>query len=56
MGDLAMPSREAMLDTIAYLRERYGGAEAYLLDGGLTTEQLARLRNRLVEANKEEAA
>ena len=45
---IAMPSREAMLDTIAYLRERYGGAEQYLLDGGLTTEQLNRLHARLV--------
>jgi protein tyrosine/serine phosphatase len=53
---LAMPSRAAMLDTLAYLRERYGGAERYLLDGGMTTEQLARLRARLVKAKGEESA
>ncbi len=53
---MAMPSREAMLDTLAYLRERYGGAERYLLDAGMTTEQLARLRSRLVKPDKEEAA
>jgi protein tyrosine/serine phosphatase len=52
---IAMPSREAMLDTLAYLRERYGGAERYLLDGGMTSEQLARLRARLVDANTEVA-
>jgi protein tyrosine/serine phosphatase len=52
---LAMPSREAMLDTLAYLRERYGGAERYLLDAGMTQDQMARLRARLVDA-KEGAA
>jgi protein tyrosine/serine phosphatase len=52
---LAMPSREAMLDTLAYLRERHGGAERYLLDGGMTADQLQRLRARLVDA-KEGAA
>jgi protein tyrosine/serine phosphatase len=52
---LAMPSREAMLDTLAYLRERYGGAERYLLDGGMTREHLSRLRARLVAANTGEA-
>lgn len=53
---LAMPSREAMLDTLNYLRERYGGAEQYLRDGGMTTDQLARLRARLVDAKEQEAA
>lgn len=53
---IARPSREAMLDTLAYLRERYGSAERYLRDSGVTTEQLARLRDRLVNANKEESA
>jgi protein tyrosine/serine phosphatase len=51
LSRLAVPSREAMLDTLAYLRERYGGAERYLLDGGMTTGQLERLRARLVNAN-----
>ena len=31
---LADPSREAMLETLAHLRRRHGGAEAYLLAGG----------------------
>jgi protein tyrosine/serine phosphatase len=53
---MAMPSREAMLETLAYLRERYGGAEQYLRDGGMTSEQLERLRARLVEAHTQEAA
>jgi protein-tyrosine phosphatase len=53
LSRLAVPSREAMLDTLAYLRERYGGAERYLLDGGMTTEQLEHLRARLVSANTE---
>lgn len=56
LSRLAVPSHEAMLDTLAYLRERHGGAERYLLEGGMTDEQLARLRARLVDANKEEAA
>jgi protein tyrosine/serine phosphatase len=53
---MAMPSREAMLDTLAYLRERYGGAERYLRDGGLTSDQLERLQARLVEAGRQETA
>jgi protein tyrosine/serine phosphatase len=56
LWDMSVPSREAMLDTLAYLRERYGGAERYLLDAGVTSEQLERLRARLVDAKKEEAA
>jgi protein tyrosine/serine phosphatase len=45
------PSREAMLDTLNYLRERYGGAERFLLDGGMTRDQIERLRARLVDTN-----
>ena len=52
----AVPSKEAMLETLAYLRERYGGAERYLLEGGMTNDQLARLRARLVDANESQAA
>lgn len=55
LSRIAVPSREAMLDTLAYLREHYGGAERYLLDGGMTAEQLERLRARMVDANKEAA-
>ena len=53
---ISVPSREAMLDTLAYLREQYGGAERYLLDGGMTSNQLERLRARLIDADSEEAA
>jgi protein tyrosine/serine phosphatase len=53
---MAMPSREAMLDTLAYLREHFGGAERYLLDGGMTSDQLQRLRARLVDARGEGVA
>ena len=35
--------------------KRYGGAERYLLDAGMTQDQMARLRARLVDA-KEGAA
>jgi protein tyrosine/serine phosphatase len=45
---LAEPRREAMLDTLAYLRQRYGSAEQYLLGAGLAADQLERLRARLV--------
>lgn len=52
---ISVPSRAAMLDTLAYLRERYGAAEQYLRDGGMTDEQLDRLRTRLVAAKGEQA-
>ena len=41
---------ERMLLTLEYLDERYGGAERYLLDHGLTPADLARLRDLLSEA------
>jgi protein tyrosine/serine phosphatase len=47
---LAEPRREAMLDTLGYLRQRYGGAAQYLLGAGMTDAQLERLRARLVNA------
>jgi protein tyrosine/serine phosphatase len=56
LWNLSVPSREAMLDTLAYLQERYGGAEPYLREHGMTTAQLQRLRVRLVEAKGAEAA
>jgi protein tyrosine/serine phosphatase len=46
---LATPTTDAMLDTLDYLRRRYGSAEAYLRGGGVSDEQLARLRARLLE-------
>jgi protein-tyrosine phosphatase len=44
---LSNPSREAMLDTLAYVRHRHGGPEAYLLAGGVTPADLQRVRTRL---------
>jgi protein tyrosine/serine phosphatase len=46
---LAMPARDAMLDTLAYMREKHESAEAFLRGGGLTNDQLDRLRARLLE-------
>ena len=46
---LAMPVREAMLDTLAYMRENHGTAEAFLLGGGVTAGQIGALRGRLLE-------
>jgi protein tyrosine/serine phosphatase len=46
---LAMPAREAMLDTLDYMREQHGSAEAFLAAGGLTDAQLTSLRERLLE-------
>ena len=40
---------EAMLETLRHLEERYGGAEEYALGGGMTQEQVDRLRRALVE-------
>jgi protein tyrosine/serine phosphatase len=39
---------ETMLTTLAHLREQHGGAEAYLIAGGLTRPEIARLRRRLL--------
>jgi protein-tyrosine phosphatase len=46
---LATPSREAMLEALAHLAAVHGPAEAYLRAGGLTDDQLARLRSRLLD-------
>lgn len=45
---LADPRHEAMLDTLGYVRERYRSVEQYLAEGGLTAEQVDRLRERLL--------
>lgn len=37
-----------MTTVLDHLNTRYGGAEAYLRSGGMTTDQLERLRSRLV--------
>jgi protein-tyrosine phosphatase len=48
MRELASPRREAMLETLAYVHERYGGVEQYLLDGGVTPDEIVSIRTRLV--------
>ncbi|MDP7396453.1 MAG: tyrosine-protein phosphatase [Lentisphaeria bacterium] len=40
---------DVMLGTLRHLDECYGGPQAYLLEGGLSPEQIERLRNELVE-------
>jgi protein tyrosine/serine phosphatase len=44
---LAPISREGMISVIEKLEERYGSVEEYLLGGGATAEELARVRARL---------
>ena len=38
---------DQMLATLAYVDERYGGMERYLLDAGLSAADIARVRARL---------
>lgn len=40
---------ETMLSTLAHLRTRHGGAEAYLVRGGLSGVDITRIRERLLE-------
>jgi protein-tyrosine phosphatase len=40
---------QTMLETVAHLRETYGGVEPYLLQAGVTAEEIERLRSRLVD-------
>ena len=40
---------DAMLGTLRYLEERYGGIEAYVLDAGLTQLSIDRLRSAVTE-------
>ncbi|HEY0699759.1 MAG TPA: tyrosine-protein phosphatase [Micromonospora sp.] len=49
---LASPA-EAMTLFLAGLRDRYGSVERYLLDGGLSAEQLAELRRHLLVGQDE---
>jgi len=46
------PTPEVMLETLAHLDERYGGAEAYLLQAGVLTAEIGRVRERLVQAGR----
>ncbi len=48
------PRAEVMRDALAYLDDRYGGTEAYLLRAGVTPEELPRLRERLVGSAQHE--
>jgi hypothetical protein len=38
-----------MLATLAHLRERHGGAEAYLARAGLSAADMRRIRERLLD-------
>ena len=49
MRELAKPTREAMLEMLEHVKTTYGGAEQYLLGAGVSREQIARIRDRLVE-------
>ena len=49
MRELAKPTREAMLEMLEHVKTTYGGAEPYLLGTGVSPEQIARIRERLVE-------
>jgi hypothetical protein len=46
---LTEPRREAMLDTLAHLRQTYGSAEQYLANRGVTRDQIERIRGRLMD-------
>jgi protein-tyrosine phosphatase len=48
LRELALPRAETMLDTLEYLRTRYGSAERYLLGAGVTSAQIERLLGRLL--------
>lgn len=52
---LSEPRAEAMLDTLAYVRERYGAADRYLGLHGLSADRLAGLRERLIERQARDA-
>jgi protein tyrosine/serine phosphatase len=43
-----MPHPEVMLEVLGHLDERYGGVEEYLLQAGMTGEDIASIRRRLI--------
>ena len=51
MRELATPRHEAIIEMLAYVRERYGGVEPYLRAAGVSDDQIARLKKRLVETS-----
>jgi hypothetical protein len=38
-----------MVDTFTHVEARYGGVEAYVLGGGMAKQQIASLRQAIVE-------
>jgi len=49
MRQLAKPTREAMLEMLSHINDKYGGIEQYLLGAGVSGKQIERIRDRLVE-------
>ena len=47
--DMEGVTRDTMGSLLGHIRDRHGGAEAYLLAGGATPHDLAALRRRLIE-------
>lgn len=47
--DRFTPHAEVMLEVLSHLDERYGGVEPYLLQAGVTPEEIDRIRSRLVD-------
>ncbi len=43
------PQAEVMLEVLSHLDERYGGVEPYLLQAGVSLEEIERIRARLVD-------
>jgi protein-tyrosine phosphatase len=50
------PTRQVMLEVLDHLDERYGGVEGYLLQAGVTPDDLDRLRARLLSPDHQDAA
>jgi protein-tyrosine phosphatase len=48
---LLMTDPAAMTEFLAFLRETYGGAERYLVEGGLDSAMIAEVRGRLSETD-----
>jgi protein-tyrosine phosphatase len=49
------PTRQVMLEVLDHLDQRYGGVEGYLLQAGVSAEDLDRLRARLLSPAGQEA-
>ena len=55
MRQVAKPTREAMLEMLEHVRATYGSVEQYLLGAGVTPDQIAHVRERLVDGLREHA-